>query len=230
MVNLSKKLESQLNKLKRLIDTSSSQEKLESYGNYWQNKDKEFYEAIYYETPKIHEYFQEWYSRQGDINTILDVGCGAGIYGRRVFKDKSYHGVDISGKAIALAQSKDRNKNHSYRICDFIADKYYNDAHYDLVFSLSVIDHVYNPDEFIKKCVKLSKRHAWIAAYWGYFPKLKLHKMEWHPEITCYQNKLSVSHLQNLLDNLNVKYSIEALPYEKRKKPAVATIIKIEKT
>ena len=63
MVNLSKKLESQLNKLKRLIDTSSPQEKLESYGNYWQNKDKEFYEAIYYETPKIHEYFQEWYSR-----------------------------------------------------------------------------------------------------------------------------------------------------------------------
>ena len=54
--------------------------------------------------------------------------------------------------------------------------------------------------------------------------------MEWHPEITCYQNKLSVSQLQNLLDNLNVKYSIEALPYEKRKKPAVATIIKIEKT
>lgn len=224
-----KRFLSKVNRLFRLIDISSPKSRISKYGGYWQKKDSDFYKMIYSDTPKIHEYFQEWYLKQNGINTILDVGCGDGVYGRTIFKNQLYHGVDISEGAIKQAVSKNENKNHVYRVSDFISDTYYDGIYYDLVFSLSVIDHVYDIDKFIRKCVKIAKKYVWITAYYGYYPKLKSHKMEWHPETTCYQNKLSLIQLHNLLNDLHVKYTIESLDYENRKKPAIATIIKIEK-
>jgi len=229
MVSVRGVINHQLLSLKRLLDSISPKDRINSYGNFWQDQDSGFYEKIYNHTPKIHEYFRDWYFKQNDINTVIDVGCGDGVYGRTVFEGKPFHGVDISKKAIALAISKDENKNHSYRATDFISDAYYNDAKYDLVFTLSVIDHVYDIDEFIKKCIKISKKYVWIAAYWGYYPKLKTHKMEWHLETSCYQNKLSVLQLQSLFDNAGVKYTIEPFSYEDNKKSAMASIIMIEK-
>lgn len=229
MLNFFKKIDILKNKLKRFVDRTSQEDRIKKFGRYWQNKDYVFYEDIYKQTPKIHEYFQDWMSKQNNIQTVMDVGCGAGVYGRTIFKDIPYEGIDISEKAIELAKSKDKSKNHSYKTCDFISGSGFDKPKFDLVFSLSTIDHVYDPDEFLKKCIRISKKVVFVAAYWGYFPKLKSHQMEWHPETTCYQNKLSIRQLQYLLDNLKISYSIEPLTYEKRNKPAMATIIKVEK-
>ena len=229
MVGFTNKFNIVKNKIKKIADTSSKEEQIEKFGNYWQNKSENFYEDIYNETPKIHEFFKDWYAKQKNIQTILDVGCGSGIYGRTFFNDKSYLGVDISKKAIEIAKTNDKNKMHDYITCDFIADDILNDKKFDLVFSLSVIDHVYDPDKFLKKCINLSNRYLLIVAYWGYFPNLGSHNIDWHPETTCYQNQLSIMQIQNLLNHMKLKYSIDSLSYEKRGKPAKATIIIIEK-
>jgi len=229
MVGFTNKFNIVKNKIKKIVDTSSKEEQIEKFGSYWQNKSDNFYEDIYNETPKIHEFFKDWYAEQKNIQTILDVGCGSGIYGRTFFNDKSYSGIDISKKAVEIAKTNDKNKMHNYIACDFIADDILNDKKFDLVFSLSVIDHVYDPDEFLKKCIQLSDRYVLIVAYWGYFPDLGSHNIDWHPETTCYQNQLSIMQIQNLLNPMNLKYSIDSLSYEKRGKSTKATIIIIEK-
>jgi len=54
--------------------------------------------------------------------------------------------------------------------------------------------------------------------------------MEWKPILTCYHNKISIPQVRNLLNTMMVKYSIEKLDYLSQNKPALVTVIKIEKT
>ncbi len=200
-----------------------------SYGVFWQDKGDEFYETLYGWVPKIHDCFREWYAARSDIASILEVGCGTSLYGRTFFQGWSYHGTDISESAIEIARSRDTDERHSYSAADFIADESYGDRRFNLVFSQPVVDHVYDIDKFIEKCVALSDRYVWIAAYLGYNPRLKSHKMIWKPKLTCYMNKLSVPQVRSLLDRLGVRYWIDALPFEDRGKRSTATIIRVEK-
>jgi len=201
-----------------------------NFGNWWQDKNGEFYSSIYKNNPKIHMTFREWLTTKNDIKTVLEVGCGDGIYGRSIFTDKIYHGIDIGETAIAIAKSQDESSHHSYNCNDFIKDiQYEDDSKYDLVFSHSVVDHVYDIDAFITKCIKNAKKYVYITAYFGYHPQLQSHEMTWRSDITCYRNKLSVPKLRELLNSMNLKYTIKSLDRGPNNIPQFSTIIIIQK-
>ena len=208
---------------------SANKKKPEGYGSWWQEKNTEFYDKIYDDTPKLDVPFKEWLSKLDDFNSVLEIGCGDGRQGKNLFESKTYHGLDLNKNIIKKNIDGNKNNNHSYRSSDFISDEYYDNLQYDLVYSLSVIDHVYDIDSFIKKCVKIAKKYVWITAYYGYHPDLKKHEMRWHEKFQCYHNKLSVKKLEELLTSLNVKFSIKSFPYVDRGKATAATNIIIEK-
>jgi len=111
-----------------------------------------------------------------------------------LFSGIEYTGIDISKPAIALCKKKSD--------CEFIAGDFIKmnlSRKYDFVFSHEVIDHVYDPDLFLVKILKATRKYAYISAYRGYFPELIKHKMEWDDYHGCNQNELSVNQIKNVL-------------------------------
>jgi len=145
-----------------------------TYGKTWQEKNEEWYAMLQNTRPLLHENFVN-YLKEKNVQTILEIGCGAGVYPimfKDLFSKIKYTGIDISNSAIEYCK---KNSNFNF-ICGDIIKMNYKEKH-DLIFSQAVIDHVYNIDEFLSKIVLACKKYAYISAYRGYFPNLKKHKM-----------------------------------------------------
>lgn len=50
--------------------------------------------------------------------SVLDVGCGQGIYARGLTHDVNYTGIDISRELIVEAKKLDKNGKHAYFVAD----------------------------------------------------------------------------------------------------------------
>ncbi len=50
--------------------------------------------------------------------SVLDVGCGQGVYARVLPRGVIYTGVDISSELVKEAESLDKNKEHKYFVAD----------------------------------------------------------------------------------------------------------------
>ena len=168
------------------------------YGNFWQKTDENWYSGIHEKNYLLHENFKQFLKeRKNNIKTVLEVGCGAGIYpikNKELLPGMSYTGIDISKTAIEYCK-----KNSSFEfICGDIL-KMELPNKFDFVFSHAVIDHVYDIDGFIKKLVSLCRKYAYINSYRGYFPNLTQHKMNWFENDACYYNDLSAPQLKKVL-------------------------------
>lgn len=139
----------------------------------------------------------KWFSTKKNIKTVLEVGCGSGIYPikfKEIFIGMEYEGIDFGEPAIEFCK---KYSTFKFTCGDFI--KMDLDKKYDLIFSHAVIDHVYDIDAFLSKIVSCCKRYAYITSYLGYFPDLENHLMKWKSEIGCYHNKLSVKEIKRVL-------------------------------
>ena len=86
---------------------------------------------------------------------ILDAGCGDGQIGR-LLKDSMHvdvYGVDISKKGVALA----RKNGLKAKVADMSKEIPFGDAMFDLVISSATIEHVPNPDVFLKEIYRVLK-------------------------------------------------------------------------
>jgi SAM-dependent methyltransferase len=170
-----------------------------TYGKVW-TKDNQWYNEIHNANPLLHEDFVRYIIEKKDGKTVLEIGCGTGIYPiqmKELFEGKQYTGMDISETAIEYCK---KNSKFEFICGDFI--KMDITKRYDLVYSHAVVDHVYDIDEFISKIVKISKKYAYINSYRGYFPEMKEHKMTWDGHNGCYFNDLSIQQTrENLLRN-----------------------------
>lgn len=167
------------------------------YGKTWQNRDDEWYSKLFSATPIFHENFIQFLKARSDVRSALEIGCGSGIYPIRykdLFTQIQYTGIDISPSAIAFCKKK---SDFEFICGDSL--KMDLEKKYDLVFSQSVIDHVYDIDLFITRIAKATKKYAYVSSYRGYFPELKKHKMEWRDDDGCYYNDISVSKLKTTL-------------------------------
>ena len=170
------------------------------YGSEWKGADDEWYQEIHDSNYLIHEDFMNYFNkRKSQIKSILEVGCGTGIYpvkNKEMFETFRYLGFDISQDAIEYCK---RNSPFEFRCGDFIKNEF--DEKFDLVFSHAVIDHVYDIDSFLEKIVKTTKKFAFINSYRGYFPNLVQHKMKWRDDQACYFNDISISRVKEVLLN-----------------------------
>ena len=171
------------------------------YGEYWeQNGDRNMYKLFYSRQPNIHSYFNKWVDSIRP-KSVLEVGCGDGIYSRSTFKNlNEYTGIDISRLAISEAQGQSVNMNHKFISGDFIKIDYNKKS--DLVFSHSVIDHVYDINRFVEKALGLTNQYLYITAYNGFWPSLDKHEYREESTGTCYLNRVSTKELKSLFPQL----------------------------
>ena len=170
-----------------------------AYGNTdWKKANFEWYEGIHDENTELHENFIEFLeAKRKSIQTILEVGCGTGIYPikySKLFNDLEYTGIDFSETNIEYCKN---NSTFNFISGDFI--KMDLGEKFDLVYSHAVVDHVYDIDIFVKNLVKSCKKFAYINAYRGFFPELEKHEMKWKDDDNCYYNKISLKQIDRLL-------------------------------
>jgi len=171
--------------------------KKSGYGNTWQQKDNEWYSKLDCSWPKLHRNFIKFLKNKADVSSVLEVGCGTGLYpikNKELFSGMKYTGIDASKSAIEFCK---KNSRFDFICGDFL--KMNISKKYDLVFSHAVIDHIYDIDLFLTKIVKICKKYVYISAYRGYFPDLINHRKEWSNDEGCYYNDLSVNQLKKIL-------------------------------
>jgi len=200
------------------------------YGKIWVGQDDSWYSNNFIRHIVFHAHFIEWLKQRKDVNTILEVGCGTGNYPIRLewlFENKNYLGTDISESAIEYCK---KNSKFEFFAGDFL--KMNLEKKFDLVYSHSVIDHVYDIDLFLSKIIKNCKKYAFISSYQGYFPNSKQHEMNYHENDGYYLNKLSVSAIrETLLKNGLEENEFSISPFEGGLNDfKVETIIEIKKT
>jgi len=97
-----------------------------------------------------------------DFKSLLDVGCGDGLlleHLRKIYPKKTFVGADISETALKAA----RGKKLTVKKID--GEKLpFKDNSFDAVVSVQVLQHVENPDKFIKELQRVSKKFVLINA------------------------------------------------------------------
>ena len=176
------------------------------YGKIWNeksgNEQNEWYSKMHDSCQAQHRIFQSFLQEKKDIVTVLEVGCGTGIYPikyKELFFNQKYTGIDISKSAIEYCT---KNSNFEFTYGDFI--KLQILQKYDFVFSHAVIDHVYDITTFITKLIDASNKYTYISSYRGYFPNLSQHKMRWSKNDSCYYNNISIKKLEETLKKIGL--------------------------
>jgi len=168
------------------------------YGNkQWEKADEIWYSEIHKQNTELHKNFQSYLHSKNDVKTILEVGCGTGVYPiqqKNLFVEKKYTGLDFSKPNIEFCQ---KHSDFKFIQGDFI--KMRLEESYDLVYSHAVIDHVYDIDEFLRRIVKSCKKYAFVNAYRGFFPEIDDHVMNWRDDDNCYYNDLSIKKSKKVL-------------------------------
>ena len=126
---------------------------------YKKGEDKHFTLFVTKGTPtdEIKEVLKEilWKSNSWKNKSILDVGCGTGLFAHKVSKlgggPKQVLGIDFSKEAIKIAIKTHKNHNLQYQVLDVKEIK----SKYDVIVSLGTLEHMDNP----LKTLKILKKH-----------------------------------------------------------------------
>ncbi|QLH04012.1 hypothetical protein C5F49_00745 [Nitrosopumilus oxyclinae] len=200
-----------------------------SYGETWQGRNNKFYERLHSTGLIEHQKFLSYLKSKQDVKTILEIGCGAGVYPikyKDIFEKFEYTGIDISKSAIEYCKN---HSNFNFLCGDF--QKMILSEKYDLIFSHGVIHHVYDINEFLSKIVEKSEKYAYILSSLGYSDELEDHEMEWAEKEAVYNSILSLKQVNDTLIKSGLKenqFSIN--PSETDSENSTGTLIEINKT
>jgi len=202
------------------------------YGEWWQREStaEKLYDDIWNRRPGLHEDLKNFIMKRKDIESILEIGCGGNGYPikfKKLFEGKQYTGIDISKPAIESCKKK---SNFEFICSDFL--KFDFDKKFDLVFSMAVIDHVYDIDLFLEKMIDLSTKYVYLNAYRGFDPNLDNHVMKWQKKVTCYHNQLSHKQIRNLFLKKDLdknEFNIRSIQVGETAEFPIQTIIEINR-
>ena len=113
--------------------------------------DGAFYEELqrldwYYQSEKAEYHFATQHVREGD--RVLEVGCGAGAFGRRLVQAASYRGLEFNGRAVERARAAGLDVD----MRGIEDESRARPAHYDVVCHFQVLEHVIDPRHFMQTC------------------------------------------------------------------------------
>ena len=88
-----------------------------------------------------------------DGGHVLDAGCGEG-YGTAMLAEAGADALGVDLDEAIVRRAADRYAGARFDVANLV-DLPYDDASFDAIISLQVIEHLHTPQEFIAQCVRL---------------------------------------------------------------------------
>lgn len=143
-----------------------------------------------------------------NIFSILDIGCGSGVYYKLCKKEIPnirYFGVDYSSEAINIAKKEYSDLNFDVKSINDLTEEYVNK--FDLIHLGAVLDILPNGDEILEQILTLKPKKIFIGRI--KFTDDPSHYIEYmaYDEIMTYEYRHNLSNFINL--SKKHKYTIK---------------------
>lgn len=167
---------------------------------------KDFYEGYWEHRKEIDHLYDEWEPKRLRIaaseltergcQNVLDIGCGEGTLGELTAGSTSMYGIDISETALEMAEEHYSKTAQADIENEEILEIF--EQEFDAIVCLEVLEHLFHPEEFIKKLVEqLQSGTTFIISvpnfvYWKH--RLSILKGDLPEEYTLYESSEHISH------------------------------------
>jgi len=144
-----------------------------------------FLESSRYEKPGLRQCHRDILPILRDLTAdlppgsrILDVGCGNGSLALK-FSERGHYvvGVDLAEAGIRIARESCPSGRFEVLSADIHLGEHLHEAPFDLVYSVEVIEHLYDPRSFMAACFNATKpggRFICTTPYHGYLKNLAI--------------------------------------------------------
>jgi SAM-dependent methyltransferase len=94
---------------------------------------------------------------------ILEIGCGNGFVLEKIYQSgyKNVFGIEPSVNAVNKAPKSIKNKI----VVNMFKTNLFPKNKFDLIFLFQTLDHISNPNEFIKECHHITKKGGYFLAF-----------------------------------------------------------------
>ena len=90
---------------------------------------------------------------------ILDIGCGGGILSEPISRlGANVTGMDAAKKNINVAKIHSKQMGLKINYINSSPENFKGSKKFDVILNMEIIEHVLNPDLFVKSCAKLLKK------------------------------------------------------------------------
>ena len=93
-------------------------------------------------------------------SSVLDMGCGQGVFGRYLDEKIVYLGVDLAKDLVDFAKKNDITKNHDYLVSDITKEMLLPKKDYDAAVCLLALQNVEKPDMLIQNTARYLKKNG----------------------------------------------------------------------
>ncbi|MBK8946827.1 MAG: class I SAM-dependent methyltransferase [Ignavibacteriae bacterium] len=162
--------------------------------------------ATEHDERRVHEFILS--KIPNNIQNVLDVGCGSAWVAKH-FIDKNVKVVslDLSLENVVKAKNNFPSQKHS----QIIADSFhlpFSEKSFDIVIASEIIEHVFNPEEFVNELFSVLKSNGKLIVTTPYKEKLRYYlcihcnkKTPVHAHIHSFDEKI----LTNLIKSYEIK-------------------------
>lgn len=157
-------------------------------------------------------------TRWAKVKSILDVACGTG-YGLKIMgmQGAELYGADIDQLSVAFAENFNNQKGfNNFKVINFDTDNIINffTLGFDLITSFETIEHLNNPDNFLKSCfnvlsqsgkfiysIPLANPSKFHKVVYGFNGAIDLIEKYFEHEYIYIQNGFEIINLQKITGN-----------------------------
>ncbi|MFZ1679381.1 MAG: methyltransferase domain-containing protein, partial [Rhizobiaceae bacterium] len=199
------------------------------FGFWWEKEESDlnWYDWMFHYRLGVHHAFMGWLRQReavdGEFASVLEVGCGRGVFYPHAFAGRRYTGLEYSGRNARWLREHRQWPGHEYHQGDIAI--WSAASKHDLVFSSGTIDNVPDMDAFLEGMVRNARRSIYLTAYRGWFPELDSHRMSYSAETGAYYNDISPAQVRRVLERLGCHgIVIEPLPTNRDQIPKETVI------
>ena len=134
----------------------------ETWDKYWHKRRQKLLNRYYHDKPVNH--VLELFSGNVSNIKILEIGAGSGVDIVQFAKlDAEAYALDYSVQSLSMVEDRAEMKKVDVHIINADAEQMpFTDAVFDVVYSLGVVEHFKNPNQFMAENVRVLKRGGYL--------------------------------------------------------------------